>query len=373
MTLFASSTKSSLYVLFFGLLCFSALAREYSIVGYTREDLTCIDKVINLFESWVSKHGKFYDSLEEKLHRLEIFKDNLKHIDETNKKVSNYWLGLNEFADLSHEEFNMFLGLKVELPEKREESSEEFTYRDFVDLPKSVDWRKKGAVAPIKNQGSCGSCWAFSTVAAVEGVNQIVTGNLTELCHSLPVLEDFIPKSRCCMRDKCRGEDGSVEWEREDYMKSGGSPAGIHGLFSGWYCGLASRKVTLGVSMAWAKGVTTGTLVRYEMSYGRLLGNHLEDVEVRKKALSWRIKIGVISLDYNGILRIKFLNHSTSLPAAAKATNLDSVVELVMQVCFLDAQEIAHPPSRNTQPLVDDLSSILLIQLALVYSSKNEG
>ncbi|GKA72225.1 reverse transcriptase domain-containing protein [Tanacetum coccineum] len=41
----------------------------------------------------------------------------------------------------------------------------------------------------------------------------------------------------------------------------GGSPAGIHGLFSGWYCGLASRKVTLGVSMAWAKGVTTGTLV----------------------------------------------------------------------------------------------------------------
>ncbi|GJT93713.1 hypothetical protein Tco_1082558 [Tanacetum coccineum] len=42
--------------------------------------------------------------------------------------------------------------------------------------------------------------------------------------------------------------------------KSGGSPTGIHGLFSGWYCGLASRKVTLGVSMAWAKGVTTGTL-----------------------------------------------------------------------------------------------------------------
>ncbi|GJR21152.1 cysteine protease XCP1 [Tanacetum coccineum] len=89
MTLFASSTKSSLYVLFFALLYFSALAREYSIVGYTPEDLT-----------WVSKHGKCYDILEEKLHRLEIFKDNLKHIDETNKKLSNYWLGLNEFADL---------------------------------------------------------------------------------------------------------------------------------------------------------------------------------------------------------------------------------------------------------------------------------
>ncbi|GJU22097.1 uncharacterized mitochondrial protein-like protein [Tanacetum coccineum] len=55
-------------------------------------------------------------------------------------------------------------------------------------------------------------------------------------------------------------------------VHQGGSPAGIHGLFSGWYCGLASRKVTLGVSMAWAKGVTTGTLVRYETSCGRLLG-----------------------------------------------------------------------------------------------------
>ncbi|GJU32707.1 cysteine protease XCP1-like protein [Tanacetum coccineum] len=75
---------------------------------------------------------------------LEIFKDNLKHIDETNKKHSNYWLGLNEFADLSHEEFkNMFLGLKGELPEKREELSEEFTYRNFVDLPKWIGERKE--------------------------------------------------------------------------------------------------------------------------------------------------------------------------------------------------------------------------------------
>ncbi|GJX66142.1 hypothetical protein Tco_0300485 [Tanacetum coccineum] len=54
------------------------------------------------------------------------------------------------------------------------------------------------------------------------------------------------------------------------------------------------------------------------------------------------------------------------LPAAAKATNSYSIVELVMQVCFLDSQEIAPPPSRNTQPLVDELSLALLIQLASV-------
>ncbi|GAB4833044.1 Cysteine protease xcp2 [Ancistrocladus abbreviatus] len=154
---------------------------DFSILGYAAHDLTCIDRLIRLFESWMERHGKFYESIEEKLHRFEIFRDNLEHIDGTNKKVKNYWLGLNEFADLTHEEFkNKYLGLKADLP-KTGKASSEFTYRDIVDLPKSVDWRKKGTVTPIKNQGSCGSCWAFSTVAAVEGINQIVTGNLTSL------------------------------------------------------------------------------------------------------------------------------------------------------------------------------------------------
>jgi xylem cysteine proteinase len=136
----------------------SAFARDFSIVGYSPDDLTSMGKLIELFESWMSKHNKSYESMEEKLHRFEIFKDNLKHIDETNKKVSNYWLGLNEFADLSHEEFKqMYLGLKAdhELP-KKSQSPKEFTYEDVMDLPKSVDWRKKGAVTPVKNQGSCG-------------------------------------------------------------------------------------------------------------------------------------------------------------------------------------------------------------------------
>lgn len=178
---FFSHSKLLLLSLSLSLFVCSSLAHDFSIVGYSPEHLTSMDKLIELFESWMSKHGKTYKCIEEKLHRFEIFKENLKHIDQRNKEVTSYWLGLNEFADMSHEEFkNKYLGLKPQFPTRRQPSAE-FSYRDVEALPKSVDWRKKGAVTPVKNQGSCGSCWAFSTVAAVEGINQIVSGNLTSL------------------------------------------------------------------------------------------------------------------------------------------------------------------------------------------------
>ncbi|VAH00565.1 unnamed protein product [Triticum turgidum subsp. durum] len=155
---------------------------DFSIVGYSEEDLSSHDRLIELFEKWLAKHQKAYASFEEKLHRFEVFKDNLKLIDEINREVTSYWLGLNEFADLTHDEFKAaYLGFSPATA--RRSSSRSFRYEDVSahDLPKDVDWRKKGAVTDVKNQGQCGSCWAFSTVAAVEGINAIVTGNLTAL------------------------------------------------------------------------------------------------------------------------------------------------------------------------------------------------
>ncbi|KAH7689393.1 xylem cysteine proteinase protein [Dioscorea alata] len=180
----AFSTTNLLLFLSICLTTCLALPRDFSILGYSEDDLKTEDRSIDLFESWLAKHGKSYASFEEKWNRFEVFLDNLKHINERNKQISSYFLGLNEFADMTHEEFKAkYLGLnRSQFPSRtRDANTPSFKYENAVNLPKSMDWRKKGAVTSVKNQGACGSCWAFSTVAAVEGINQIVTGNLTSL------------------------------------------------------------------------------------------------------------------------------------------------------------------------------------------------
>ncbi|KAK4437908.1 Cysteine proteinase RD21A [Sesamum alatum] len=142
------------------------------------------NEVMALYESWLAKHGKSYNVIGENEKRFEIFKDNLKFIDEHNAADRPYKLGLNRFADLTNEEYRMmFVSGRVDRKTKlmSRKASDRYAFKAGEELPESVDWRKKGAVAPVKDQGQCGSCWAFSTVAAVEGINQIVTGNMTLL------------------------------------------------------------------------------------------------------------------------------------------------------------------------------------------------
>ncbi|WJX15935.1 hypothetical protein P8452_06027 [Trifolium repens] len=167
-----------------------SLALDMSIISY---DKTHPDKstqrtdkeVMNMYEEWLVKHGKSYNALGEKDKRFEIFKDNLKFIDEHNSQNLSYKLGLNRFADLTNEEYRTkFLGTRMD-PNRRMKKvgsrSNRYAPRVGDKLPESVDWRKEGAVVGVKDQASCGSCWAFSAIAAVEGINQIVTGDLISL------------------------------------------------------------------------------------------------------------------------------------------------------------------------------------------------
>nr|DAD41349.1 TPA_asm: hypothetical protein HUJ06_015672 [Nelumbo nucifera] len=140
-------------------------------------------EVRGLYESWLVTHGKAYNALGEKERRFEIFKDNLRFIDEHNSGNRTYKVGLNRFADLTNDEYRaMYLGTKLN-PNRRASrpKSNRYAFQAGDALPDSVDWRDKGAVVAVKDQGSCGSCWAFSTIAAVEGINKIVTGDLISL------------------------------------------------------------------------------------------------------------------------------------------------------------------------------------------------
>ncbi|CAL2251912.1 unnamed protein product [Prunus armeniaca] len=135
-------------------------------------------------DQWMTKYGRVYADNAEKERRFAIFKKNVQFVEKFNTEGNKtYKLGLNEHSDLSDEEFlRQRTGYK-RATELTSSANISFRYKDLspTDVPPSIDWREKGAVAPIKDQGSCGCCWAFSAVAAVEGIIQIKTGNLISL------------------------------------------------------------------------------------------------------------------------------------------------------------------------------------------------
>ncbi|XP_057947928.1 senescence-specific cysteine protease SAG39 [Malania oleifera] len=135
---------------------------------------------------WMALHGRIYKDAEEEERRFGVFKQNVELIEAFNKEEKRgYKLGVNEFADQSNEEFrathNGYRRAGVPSGGVGSSPATSFRYANVTAVPESMDWRKKGAVTPIKNQGQCGCCWAFSAVAAMEGITQLKTGKLTSL------------------------------------------------------------------------------------------------------------------------------------------------------------------------------------------------
>ncbi|XP_021765962.1 zingipain-2-like [Chenopodium quinoa] len=139
-------------------------------------------------ELWMARHGRVYKDEIEKENRFNIFKKNVELIENFNANASSnklYTLGTNAFTDITTKEFvATHTGYK-----KRSDSTfggpvtTRFRFENLTDadITPSMDWREYGAVTGIKYQGQCGCCWAFSVVAAVEGLNLIKTRQLISL------------------------------------------------------------------------------------------------------------------------------------------------------------------------------------------------
>ncbi|KAE8692248.1 hypothetical protein F3Y22_tig00110847pilonHSYRG00083 [Hibiscus syriacus] len=141
--------------------------------------------IVDKHERWMVDHGRTYESKLEKEKRLDIFRENLEYIESFNNGGNkSFKLGLNEFADMTQDEF---IAAHTGYNKKQEQDNSTlseptlFMYEKFSDVPISFDWRDHGAVTPVKYQGRCNCCWAFSAVAALEGIIKIKTDKLMSL------------------------------------------------------------------------------------------------------------------------------------------------------------------------------------------------
>ncbi|CAL7951168.1 unnamed protein product [Xylocopa violacea] len=135
-----------------------------------------------LFENFIKDFNKSYSSAKEKQDRFKIFKQNLRTIEELRtfeRGTADY--GVTMFADLTPKEFKAhYLGFRPDLKQENDIPSAQAEIPN-IPLPPKFDWRDHGVVTPVKNQGQCGSCWAFSVTGNVEGQYAIKHGKLLSL------------------------------------------------------------------------------------------------------------------------------------------------------------------------------------------------
>ncbi|GMH85673.1 hypothetical protein TL16_g10305 [Triparma laevis f. inornata] len=153
--------------------------------------------------------------------RRSLFDKQLQSVRQHNAGTSTYKQGVNKFTDMTPSEFQMHKGAKRSA---RPMSINEISHNELLqtikagDYADEIDWRKEGVTTPVKNQGGCGSCWAFSGTEVLETHVAIQTGKLIEMAP-----QEFVS----CMPnpDECGGTggcEGATQWLLFDYAAQNG-------------------------------------------------------------------------------------------------------------------------------------------------------
>lgn len=166
------------------------------------------------FEKYIKDFGKSYKDTAEKEMRFKAFSENYEYILAENVKFSSghaYKLGLNDFSDITPEEFEKKLGMRLR-PKTLWRGPKKGIHKvRNISLPSSVDWRTQGVVTPVKNQQQCGSCWAFSSTGALEGAWALATGQLVSLSE-----QQLVDCSSSFGNEGCQGGDMDAAFKYEE-------------------------------------------------------------------------------------------------------------------------------------------------------------
>ena len=145
--------------------------------SYAGSLLTDDSALLAKYQAHLTKYGISYATDEEHQFRYQQFALNDQKIQAINAQNGSFTAAHNKFSTLTPHELKSYRGsLTIDAVEE-----ENIVELPTNDLPAEVDWRAKGAVNPVLDQGNCASCWAFASTATMEAAHFIKTGNLLKL------------------------------------------------------------------------------------------------------------------------------------------------------------------------------------------------
>ena len=186
-------------ILSLALLSYSALPRYYPT-----------------FTTWSHLYNRTYSSATERDYRESVYNQNLAIVSTHNAHDHSWTLDMNKFADLTSKEFaDLYIHGGYRNDTYRPHNYNwQLMYSNKTTLPSSVDWSAKGAVTPVKDQGQCGSCWAFSATGALESAWKLKNGSLVSVSEQ-QLVDCSVPQGN-------QGCDGGLMDDAFQYVVSNG-------------------------------------------------------------------------------------------------------------------------------------------------------